>query len=70
MTDDSGKQIISAPYIDKGLQNLVVQALGCAVILGCTPYGSSPRAWGGAAKRAAPHRAHLSWVAAEVDKLR
>ncbi|MGA8647748.1 MAG: G1 family glutamic endopeptidase [Candidatus Sulfotelmatobacter sp.] len=37
MTDDSGKQIISAPYIDKGLQNLVVQALGCAVILGCTP---------------------------------
>jgi hypothetical protein len=37
MTDDSGKQIISAPYIDKGLQNLVVEAESCAVNGGCTP---------------------------------
>ena len=37
MTDDSGKNIISVPYIDKGLQNLFVETEGCAGVNGCTP---------------------------------
>jgi len=37
MTDDSGTHIISVPFIDKGLQNLFVEAESCAVSGGCTP---------------------------------
>jgi hypothetical protein len=37
MTDDSGKNIISEPKIDKGLQNLFVEDVGCAYSGGCTP---------------------------------
>jgi hypothetical protein len=37
MTDDLGSQIISSPYIDKGLQNLFVSDAGCAQALGCVP---------------------------------
>lgn len=37
MTDDLGSQVISSPYIDKGLQNLFVSDAGCAQALGCVP---------------------------------
>jgi hypothetical protein len=37
MTDDSGANTISVPSIDKGLQNLFVEAESCAVAQGCAP---------------------------------
>jgi hypothetical protein len=37
MYDDSGVNKISVPSIDKGLQNLFVQDVGCAYVGGCAP---------------------------------